>query len=89
MIRIQSDMNFTRRKFLQLSAFLCTAPAINKINGIASVNVDSYVPNPAFNILTEDSMQGWYNFLEENLSEHIQRIMLTEKEFNNIIKETI
>ena len=36
-------MNFSRRKFLQISAFLCTAPVINKIVGIASVNVDSCV----------------------------------------------
>ena len=36
-------MKFTRRKFLQLSAFVCAAPVIHKIDGIASVNIDSCV----------------------------------------------
>lgn len=38
-------MKFTRRKFIQAIAFVCTAPVINKIDGIAMVNLDSCVPN--------------------------------------------
>ena len=81
-------MKFTRRKFLQLSAFLCTAPVINKIDTIASINPDACLERLPIEYKDVTGPGSWYNFLEGNLSEHIQRIMLTEKEFNNIIKET-
>ncbi len=38
-----------RRKFLQISALVCAAPAINKINSIVTVNVDSCIPDVAYN----------------------------------------
>ena len=37
-----------RRKFLQVSAFACTAPVINKINSIAAINVDTCLSPGAY-----------------------------------------
>lgn len=68
-------MKFTRRKFLQSVALVCTAPAINKIDAIASVNADACLEIIPIEYRRATGPGSWYNFLEENLSEDIQKII--------------
>ncbi len=81
-------MKFTRRKFLQSLALVCVAPVINKIDTIVSVNADACLESIPIEYKDITGPGSWYNFLEENLSADIQRIILNEKEFNNITEET-
>ena len=68
-------MNFTRRKFLQISALVCTAPVINKIDAIASINADACLEIIPIDYKNITGPGSWYNFLEENLSADIQKII--------------
>ncbi len=68
-------MNFTRRKFLQISAFVCVAPVINKINGIASVNVDKCISHLD---IYNTGHGKWYEFLNENLGSRILTALNTK-----------
>ena len=38
-----------RRKFLQISAFICAAPVISKIDSIASINADACLSPSVYN----------------------------------------
>jgi hypothetical protein len=75
-------MKFTRRKFIQSLALVCAAPVISKIEGIVSIDTDSCI-----DIIQNDNPGEWYNFLKENLSKYCHEIMLTDKEFGDIISE--
>lgn len=63
-------MNFTRRKFLQITALVCAAPVINKIDGIAMVNIDSCVPvsypHECFNFIQDGMLDKVTGYIIEN-----------------------
>ena len=46
-----------RRRFLQISALACAAPAINKIDSIVTLNVDSCIPK----IIPHSEVVFWDN----------------------------
>ena len=74
-------MIFTRRKFIQSLALVCTAPVINKVNSLVTVNADACLENIPIGYTTGDftGPGSWYTFLEENLSPFIQNVIFDKK----------